>query len=85
MATALIGNNYSPSRVRRRLHSTRVVKLTRKEVIERLNSEARRRLGISATEMLRQHREGRLSDTGTVADLLMYASLLRPDDPIFGG
>jgi hypothetical protein len=59
------------------------VTLTRKEIIEELERECQRRLGISAAELFRQYREGRLAEPGAVADLLILADLLPEDDALF--
>jgi hypothetical protein len=62
-----------------------VLELTRDEILKRLEDGARRRLGMSARDMLRAYRAGALADPGRVADLLGLADLLRDDDPIFDG
>ena len=62
-----------------------VLELTRDEILKRLDDGARRRLGMSARDMLRAYRAGALADPGRVTDLLGLADLLRDDDPIFDG
>jgi hypothetical protein len=57
--------------------------LTRDQIAEILESEARRRLSMSATEMVRHYRSGELPDVGGISDLLMLASLLSDDDELF--
>jgi hypothetical protein len=59
------------------------LELSREEIVARIDREARRRLGMSAEELLQAYREGRLKDCGTVADLLSLANLLDPADPLF--
>lgn len=61
--------------------TTTVRELTREEILARLEAGARRRLGMSAREMLCAYRNGRLTDPGAVVDLLVLADLLPPDDP----
>lgn len=56
--------------------------MPRDEIVARLNDGARRRLGMSAREMLCAYRRGRLEDPGAVVDLLVLADLLAPDDPV---
>ncbi len=60
------------------------ITLTRNEIVEELEGECQRRLQISAAELFRLYREGRLSDPGAVADLLILADLLPEDDELFG-
>jgi len=61
-----------------------VIELTRKEIIERIDREAKRRMHMSANELLRSYRAGRLEDAGAVADLLALSNLLPDNDPLFG-
>lgn len=56
--------------------------MPRDEILARLDDGARRRLGMSACEMLCAYRHGRLEDPGAVVDLLVLADLLAPDDPV---
>jgi hypothetical protein len=60
-----------------------VLTLSRDEIVERIDREARRRLRISAKELLRRYRAGELDDPGYVADLIMLADLLPDDDALF--
>jgi hypothetical protein len=60
-----------------------VLTLSRDEIVERIDREARRRLRISAEELLRRYRAGELDDPGYVADLIMLADLLPDDDALF--
>ncbi len=60
-----------------------ILELTRDEIAARLEHGARKRLGMSADEMVRAYREGRLSDPGAVADLLALAHLLEETDSLF--
>lgn len=64
------------------MDTTPVLELTRSEILERIERGARRRLGVSARELLCAYRHGRLDDPGKVADLLVLADLLAPDDPV---
>lgn len=61
-----------------------VIELTREEIIERIEQGAKRRMHISANELLRSYRAGRLEDAGAVADLLALSNLLPDNDPLFG-
>jgi len=57
--------------------------LTRDGIVAQLDAEARRRLDLSAEDLVRAYRSGELTDPGRVADLLALASLLDPTDPLF--
>jgi len=57
--------------------------LTRDEIVARLDAEARRRLDMSAEDLVRAYRSCELTDPGRVADPLALASLLDPTDPLF--
>ena len=59
------------------------LKLSRAQIVDQLEAGARRRLHMSADELVRAYRDGRLSDVGRVADLLMLAHLLDERDPLF--
>jgi hypothetical protein len=59
-----------------------IIQLTREELVERLEQEARRRRHTSAQELLAAYRQGQLEDPGDIADLLALASLLPEDDPL---
>lgn len=65
------------------LEKTSILELTRDEIAQQLDREARRRLNISGEELVRRYRAGDLKDCGQVADLLALASLLDKDDPLF--
>jgi hypothetical protein len=62
---------------------TAPLELTRDEIVARLDAEARRRLQMSAEDLVRAYRSCQLTDPGRVADLLALASLLEPTDPLF--
>jgi hypothetical protein len=59
------------------------LELSRAEIVETLDRESRRRLGVSGAELIQRYRAGTLKDCGTVADLLALAQLLTEDDPLF--
>ena len=63
--------------------STPPLELSREEIVARLDAEARRRLHMSAEDLVRAYRTCQLTDPGRVADLLALASLLEPTDPLF--
>jgi len=58
------------------------LELTREQVIERIEREARRRMGLSARDFLMEYQSGRLKDCGEFADLLALRQLLEPTDPL---
>lgn len=60
-----------------------VLELTRDDIIEALETGARRRRAIGGAEMIAAYRAGRLEDPGEVGDLLVLADLLDPNDPFF--
>lgn len=62
---------------------TPALDLSRGEIVARLDAEARRRLHMSAEDLVRAYRACELADPGRVADLLALASLLDPTDPLF--
>lgn len=62
--------------------SAAVLELTRGDIIDRIEQGARRRLGMSARELIRAYQAGRLDDPGRVGDLLALAALLPDDDPL---
>jgi hypothetical protein len=64
---------------------TPALELTRDEIVGHIGAEARRRLGMSAEELLRAYWGGQLADPGQVADLLALACLLAADDPLIAG
>lgn len=65
------------------IDSTTTLELTREQIVQQLDREARRRLNISGEELVRRYRAGLLEDCGNVADLLALASLLSEDDCLF--
>ena len=44
---------------------------------------AQRRRHLSAVEVIKRYRDGSLEDAGEVADVIVLATLLPEDDPIF--
>jgi hypothetical protein len=60
-----------------------VLRLTREEIVKRLEDGARERCRVSARTFLRLHRQNRLKDPGAVADLLALSYLLKRNDPLF--
>lgn len=60
-------------------------RLARGEIISRIEREARRRRGVSGTELVSAYRAGRLADPGSVADLIVLSDLLSDDDPFVTG
>ncbi len=60
-----------------------IVELKQEEIVRRLEEEAKRRLHMSAQEMVTIFREGRLDDPGKVMDLLALAGLLDSDHPLY--
>lgn len=69
--------------------STRVVvpdlELSRDEIVDLIEREARARYGVSATELVQQYRDGVIDECGGAADLISLARLLPGDDPLFIG
>jgi len=59
------------------------LQLSREQIVAWLEDGARRRLHMSAADLVATYRDGRLPDAGRVADLLMLAHLLDPHDPLF--
>ena len=59
------------------------VELTRDQIIERIERGARRRMRLSAKELIHAYRHGQLQDSGKVVDLLSLANLLDEEDPLF--
>ncbi len=59
-----------------------VLELTRNEILRRLEAGAGRRRGLSAHELLRLYRTGKLEEPCGVADLLALADLLPDNDPL---
>jgi hypothetical protein len=63
-------------------NGSRVVVLSRRQIVEMLDAAAKKRTGLSARVMLRRYRQGRLPDPSSVTDLVALANLLRKNDPI---
>ena len=59
------------------------MQLTRDEVIAYMEREAKARRQISAAELVRAYREGKLHEPCEVMDILGYGFLLAPDDPLY--
>ena len=59
------------------------IELTREDILRRLETGAWHRRGMSARDLLRLYRAGKLEDPCEVADLLALADLLPDDDPLF--
>ena len=59
-----------------------VLELTRDDILQRLEAGAQRRRGLSAHELLRLYRTGKLEEPCGVADLLALADLLPDNDPL---
>lgn len=55
--------------------------LTPEYIYTLIDTEARRRLGISGEEMLARYERGEMDDPGQVADLIVLADLLREPTP----
>ena len=61
-----------------------IIKRSRSDIVDMLETRARKRLGISAKQLLKKYRTGKLDDVGEVADLIVLSGLLPDNDPIFG-
>jgi hypothetical protein len=61
-----------------------VRELSRDEIVAMIDSQAKRRRGLTASQLVRAYAEGTLEAAGEVADLLALADLLPEDDPLFG-
>jgi len=59
-----------------------ILELTRNEIVERIERGAYKRVHMSAQDLVRSYRAGRLEDPGAVADLLALANLLPDNDPL---
>jgi hypothetical protein len=57
--------------------------LTRAQIVAALEEESQSRRGMSAAQLIRAYKTGKLDDPGEVADILGLASLLRKGDPLF--
>lgn len=60
-------------------------KVSRDTIVSTIDREARRRLDMSAGEMLTAYRRGELAEPGRVGDLLVLADLLAEDDELVAG
>lgn len=60
-----------------------IEKLSRKQIIDILEINSRRRLGIGAKQLFQNYRNGKLEDPCEVADLIGLSRLLPKDDPLF--
>lgn len=60
-----------------------VLTLTREQILEILERESQKRLGLSARELFRRYARGLLEDPGEVSDLVVIADLLPEDDELF--
>ncbi len=60
-----------------------VEKLSREQIVDILETKSRKRLGISAKQLLKRYRAVKLDDVGEVADLVILASGLPKNDPLF--
>jgi hypothetical protein len=65
----------------RRRSSARI--WTRDEIVAFIETEAWRRRGMSAAQLLHSYRDGSLESPGEVSDILALADLLPEDDPVF--
>jgi hypothetical protein len=59
-----------------------VIELTRDELVDMLEAEAKRRCGLTAKALLDQYRAGDLDQPGDVADLIALFNLLPEHDPL---
>jgi hypothetical protein len=59
-----------------------VIELTRDELVNMLEAEAKRRFGLSAKVLLNEYRSGKLDQPGGVADLFALFNLLPEHDPL---
>jgi len=64
--------------------NTDSIELSRDEIVEELETGARR-YGMTAADLLRAYADGNLKDPGAYADLLALAHLLSDEDVLFGG
>jgi hypothetical protein len=83
MATRLRNRHLPAASLVENGHGHEVLKLTREEIVGRLERGARERCQVSARTLLRMHRQNRLKDPGAVADLLALSYLLKRSDPLF--
>lgn len=59
------------------------IEVTQEEIVERIDSGSRKRLQMSAEEMVSAFREGRLEEPFSVIDLLSLAGMLDTDHPLY--
>jgi hypothetical protein len=59
------------------------LELSRDEIVEQIDAEARRAGYSDAAALLRRWTDGTLEDSGAVAGALILADLLDEDDPLF--
>jgi len=57
--------------------------LTRDEIIAEMERVAQQRRHLSAADVMRAYRSGTLEDAGELADVIVLATLLPADDPLF--
>ena len=60
-----------------------VEEVSREEIIRIIDELAQKRRGLSAQQLLSAYRAGTLERSGDVSDLIAYADLLSPTDPVF--
>jgi len=60
-----------------------ILKLSRSEILERIEKEAQARLGMTAEDFVRRYRAGTLDSPGEAGDLIVLVNLLKEDDPLF--
>jgi hypothetical protein len=59
------------------------VEYTREELVEEIDQGSRRAIGLSASELARTYRDGKLEEPTGVADLIALLNLLPEDDALF--
>lgn len=59
------------------------VEYTREELVEEIDQGSRRAIGLSASELARAYRDGKLEEPTGVADLIALLNLLPEDDALF--
>ena len=64
------------------IHAADDLILTRDEIVERIEREARARRGVSAAALIGSYRDGTLDEPCEVMDILGIAFLLPSDDPL---
>lgn len=58
------------------------LELARDEIVALIESEAQRRYGLSAEELIGQYRAGSIDECGGAADIVSLARLLPEGDPL---